>query len=179
MDKCLSGIKCQTIRVKKLLEQLSRIRFLGDFIFPLFSSLLRSLEEKGGIFESPKNRVLEICSDIFFPSSKMKQNSGYKTQPQDGTPLRFFWKVFKKAFLVQNELKSAYSYCFIGAGKNKYLRAFCTLIFKLTSENRSKLQSFDFSLKKSKIRNFFWDPHVMGLCWKLLFFFLAQKSNLT
>ena len=42
------------VRVKKILEKLSRTRFFTGFESPALFSLLRSREEKGGIFKPRK-----------------------------------------------------------------------------------------------------------------------------
>ena len=57
-------------RVKKILEQLSRTRFLRDLKFLTFSSLLRCREKRAGTagFSNPvKHCVLENCSYVFSP----------------------------------------------------------------------------------------------------------------
>ena len=55
------------IRVKKILEQLSRARFFPGFEIPALFPLLRSISEKKreGISNPVKNRVLKSC---LFPS---------------------------------------------------------------------------------------------------------------
>ena len=53
--------------MEKILEWLSRTRFLRDLKFPPISLLLRCREKRAGVSNHVKNRVLEKFSKIFFP----------------------------------------------------------------------------------------------------------------
>ena len=57
--------KSNLSRVKKILEQFSRTRFLRDLKLP---------EKRAGFSNPIKNRVLESCSNIFFPLVKRKKD---------------------------------------------------------------------------------------------------------
>ena len=54
------------IRGRKILEQLSRTRFLRDLKFPLFFLCYVAAEKRVGISNPVKNIVFESCSNIFF-----------------------------------------------------------------------------------------------------------------
>ena len=75
-------------RVKKILEQLSRTRFLRDLKFLTFSSLLRSREKRAGTagFSNPvKHCVLENCSYVFSPHGVPKGVNLQKKLPGSDT----------------------------------------------------------------------------------------------
>ena len=58
--------------MKKILEQLSRVRFFTGFkIHAFFSALLRSRKKRAEFSNPVKNRVPEGFSNIFFPLERL------------------------------------------------------------------------------------------------------------
>ena len=52
---------------EKILEKFQAHYFLRDLKFPPFSPLLRNRGKGAGFSNLVKNRVLESCSNVFFP----------------------------------------------------------------------------------------------------------------
>ena len=125
-------------RGKKILEQLSRTRFLTLFEVPVFSLHLRSREKRAGFSNHVKNRVLESCSNIFFPLvcvivGKIQQSSSEITQ------LLFIRLVALQSVKASNMIQVWNSSNFENSlCRQKILIIYCFLSWK--TENRQQLK---------------------------------------
>ena len=71
----------QASRVKKILEQLSRTPFFTGFEITALFHCYIAWKKRAGFSNPVKNRVLESCSNIFFPLETIKKRKKRKIFP--------------------------------------------------------------------------------------------------